>query len=293
MTVPEMLVRYTRPVAILAILAASLVAVTRRENTAVIRRAVTDGVTLAASPVRRVLGWAGKPVPALVFRDKEGLRKDIEQLRRRNRELEYAVAVRNEELEAENRRLRRLLDFRRSVQFDTVPARVIGRDYSYLTIDRGADAGIREQMCAMTVEGVVGRVLSVSGHTSKILLMWDSNNRLGGIVQRSRAQGIVEGDQESRFIMKYIEATSDVRSGDLIVTSGEGGVFPKGLAVGTVDAVTRRGGELFQTAAVRPAADLDRLEEVLVAVGKPLGPPEVGTPPPAVEPTAAEPAAAE
>ena len=124
----------------------------------------------------------------------------------------------------------------------------------------------------MTYEGVVGRVLSVSGHTSKILLMWDSNNRLGGIVQRSRVQGIVEGDQESRFIMKYIEATADVKPGDLVVTSGEGGVFPKGLAVGTVTKVTHRAGELFQTATVTPAADFNRLEEVLVAVARPSGP---------------------
>lgn len=293
-----MFVRYTRPGAVVIVLMVSLLAVTGGDLATGVGRVVTDGVAACAKPVQRLMGWGGAPTPVMFLKGKESLRDQIEELQRQNAELkESVVVVKNIELEAENIRLRSLLEFRRSVQFDTVPARVIGKDYSYLTIDRGMDAGIGEQMCAMTNEGVVGRVLSAGGRTSKILLMWDSNNRLGGIVQRSRVQGIVEGDQEGRFIMKYLEANADVKRGDLVVTSGEGGVFPKGLAVGTVAAVTRRGGELFQTAALVPAADLDRLEEVLVAVVRESEPtdvtaplPDVDAPTPDTEPPVSEPA---
>lgn len=275
MTVRELFVRYARPVAVIIVLMASLFAVAARDRVADATRIVTDGVAACARPVQRLMGWGESFMPAMILRDEASLHDQIQELRRQNAELENSVVVvKNRELEAENDRLRRLLEFRRSVRFNTVPARVIGKDYSYLTIDRGADAGIVEQMCAMTYEGVVGRVLSVGGRTSKILLMWDSNNRLGGIVQRSRVQGIVQGDQEGRFIMRYLEANADVKPGDLIVTSGEGGVFPKGLAVGTVADVTRRRGQLFQTAVLSPAADLDRLEEVLVAVVRRSGMPE-------------------
>ncbi len=269
MTVPELLTRYTRPTVIAVVLMLSLVAVTSKNRTAAIERTVTTAITAVTEPAQRSFNAVGRRAIGLLVRDRDraAIQKENAMLRRRLAKL-GAVAVRARELEAENQRLRRLLAFRDSVEFETVPARVIGRDYSCLTIDRGADAGIRDQMCVLTSEGVVGRILNVSGHTAKVLLIWDSNSRLGGMVQRTRAQGVVEGDQDGRCIMRYLEASVDVRPYDLVVTSGEGGVFPKGLAVGRVIAVARREGELFQTATIEPLAELDRLEEVLVAVAE-------------------------
>jgi len=254
------------------VLALSLMVVTSRKRMVALEHTVSTGVSAVTAPVQSAYGACVRVVTDLVVPDEddETVRLENAMLRRRIAEL-GAIKVHALELEAENRRLRRLLEFRDSVRFDTVPARVIGRDYTYLTIDRGTGADIQEQMCVLTSEGVVGRVLSVSGHTSKVLLICDSNSGLGGIVQRSRAQGIVEGDQDGRCIMKYIEASVDVRPDDLVVTSGEGGVFPKGLTVGRVRSVARRDGELFQTATVEPLANLGRLEEVLVAVAEPVG----------------------
>jgi len=269
MTVPELITRYSRPGLVSAVLVLSLVAVASRDRAAAFGRALSTVVAAVAMPVQSAFNAASQTAVNVVNiePDEQTVRMENAMLRRRIAEL-GAIAVRSRELEAENERLRRLLAFRDAVQFDAVPARVIGRDYSYLSIDRGADSMICQQMCVLTSEGVVGRVLNVSGHTSKVLLIWDSNSRVGGIVQRSRAQGIVEGDQDGRCVMKYLEASVDVRPGDLVVTSGEGGVFPKGLAVGKVVFVERREGELFQRATVEPSADLGRLEEVLIAVAQ-------------------------
>jgi len=283
MTVPELLTRYSRPAVITAVLVLSLAAVAGRGRIGAVEHTVSTAVSTVTGPIQRSFNAIARGAAGLaeLEPDEKTVRTENTMLRQRLTKL-GAVAVRARELESENDRLRRLLGFRDSVQFDTVPARVIGRDYSYLTIDRGSDAAIREQMCVLTSEGVVGRVLNVSGHTSKVLLIWDSNSRLGGIIQRTRVQGIIEGDQDGQCIMKYLEASVDVRPDDLVVTSGEGGVFPKGLAVGKVVSVSRREGELFQRATVEPSADMVRLEELLVALAKGAGKP-------AVEPTAKSP----
>jgi len=286
MTVPELLTRYSRPAVITAVLMMSLAAVASRGRIGAVEHAVTTAVSTVTGPVQRSLNAIARGAAGLVELepDEKTVRMENAMLRQRLTKL-AAVAVRARELESENDRLRRLLEFRDSVEFDTVPARVIGRDYSYLTIDRGADTAIREQMCVLTSEGVVGRVLNVSGHTSKVLLIWDSNSRLGGIVQRTRVQGIIEGDHDGRCMMKYLEASVDVRLDDVVVTSGEGGVFPKGLAVGKVVSVTPRAGELFQRVTVEPSADMDRLEEVLVALAERVGKPavELAAKPPEVD----------
>lgn len=269
MTVPELLTRYSRPAAIGAVLVLALIAVASRGSTSFLGHTVSTAVSAIANPAQRLLNAIVRGAAGLGFTESDEKTLQMENAMLRTRLVQLgAVAVRARELESENERLRRLLGFRESVEFDTVPARVIGRDYSYLTIDRGSDSAIREQMCVLTYEGVVGRILNVSGHTSKVLLIWDSNSRLGGIVQRTRVQGIIEGDQDGRCIMKYIEASDDVKPDDVVVTSGEGGVFPKGLAVGKVVSVSRREGELFQTATVELSADIGRLEEVFVAVAE-------------------------
>jgi len=272
MSLPELLTRYSRPAVITVVLVLSLAAVAGRGRIGAVEHTVSTAVSAVTGPVQRSFNTIARGAAGLaeIEPDEKTVRKENAMLRRQLTKL-GVVAVRARELQSENDRLRRLLGFRDSVEFDTVPARVIGRDYSYLTIDRGSDAAIREQMCVLTSEGVVGRVLNVSGYTSKVLLIWDSNSRVGGIIQRTRVQGIIEGDQDGRCIMKYLEASVDVRPDDVVVTSGEGGVFPKGLTVGKVVSVSRREGELFQRATVEPSAAMGRLEEVLVALAQRTG----------------------
>ena len=124
-------------------------------------------------------------------------------------------------------------------------------------------------MAVVVSEGVVGRVIEVSAHTAKVLLISDPNSAVDVIIQRSRAQGILEGRVEEFGILKYIQKSDDVQMGDKVITSGLGGIFPKGLIVGTVTKVERKRPGVFQYIEVTPSVDFSRLEEVLVWGGEP------------------------
>jgi rod shape-determining protein MreC len=115
--------------------------------------------------------------------------------------------------------------------------------------------------------GVVGRVFFTSDRVSRVLLINDHNSALDAIVQRTRARGIVEGTVAAGCGLKFVKRTEDLQPGDVIVTSGVDGIFPRGLPVGVITTVDKRGQGLFQYAAVRPFVDFGRLEEVLLTRG--------------------------
>jgi rod shape-determining protein MreC len=119
-------------------------------------------------------------------------------------------------------------------------------------------------MAVVTSEGVVGRVIEVSLHTAKVLLITDPNSAMDVIVQRSRTQGIMEGKVEEVCVLKYVQKNEDVQVGDKVITSGLGGIFPKGLVTGTVTKVERKRPGIFQYIEVTPSVDFSRLEEVLI-----------------------------
>ncbi len=190
------------------------------------------------------------------------LRAEVERLRRELAQLG--------EVSAEVKRLRKLLGFRSSMPHATVTARVVARDpsrwYTTLTIDRGLRDGLRRNDAVVTADGLVGRVLEVYATAARVLLLTDPRSAVGVVVQTSREPGLVEGDGTELLRLRYLSRSAGLREGDLLVSSGLGGVFPRGLMVGTVVSVSRPVGALFQEAVVRPAADLARLEEVLVIV---------------------------
>jgi len=116
----------------------------------------------------------------------------------------------------------------------------------------------------VTADGVVGRVIEVTSGAARVLLIADSRSAVGVLVQRSRDLAVVEGRSGRTLHMKYLSRTTQVQSGDLVITSGQGGIFPGGLVVGRITRVVKEEGELMQEAEVEPAAALDRLEEVLI-----------------------------
>ena len=219
----------------------------------------------ASSLVRETLagGWR-------TLADLMRARTELVALRTRNRELEQQ-AVRMGEAELENARLKRLLDFRDTLTGDVIAARVVGRDATGLsrtiTIDRGEANGVRKGAAVIVPEGTVGQIFLVSHHAARVLLISDHNSGVDAFVQRSRARGIVEGTVDGGCGLKFLKRTEDVQVGDLVVTSGLDGIFPKGLPVGRVTAVDKRGQGLFQYAEITPNADFDRLEEILVTRG--------------------------
>lgn len=173
------------------------------------------------------------------------------------------------EIRLENERLSRLLDFREAIdiQARALPARVIAEDASSwfrtVLIDRGKRDGVREGLPVVVAEGVVGRVIRSTPRESRVLLITDASSAVAGLVQRTRARGVCRG-QGDLLSFDFAMHWEEIEAGDLIVTSGMGGVFPKGLSVGTVRRVNLSEFGLFQNVEVTPAVDFYRLEEVLV-----------------------------
>lgn len=188
------------------------------------------------------------------------LRRDLEALQRQNGDLrESAVAA---------QRLTALLEFKEQFIPRTLAARVIGRDstnwYRGVILNKGDRDGIRPEMGVMTPAGVVGRVVKTGPFSSMVLLVTDPHNAITGIIQRSRDEGIVEGTTQGRARIKYLPLLASIRPGDMVVTSGLTGGFPRGIGIGTVVSIQKEEGELFQSAEITPEADFSKLEEVLV-----------------------------
>ncbi len=190
-------------------------------------------------------------------------------LRARVRELRQELD-RLTEVDLENQRLRRLLGFREALRGQLLTARVIGRDAlgrpRTLVIDRGEADGVTKGNAVLAPEGVVGQVFLASRHAARVLLVSDQNSGVDALVQRTRASGIVQGTgrPDGACILKYAKRTEDVQVGDAIITSGLDGIFPKGLPVGVVTSVDKRGQGLFQSPEIAPRVEFEQLEEVLV-----------------------------
>ena len=167
------------------------------------------------------------------------------------------------------RRLQALLAFKEQFISATMAAQVIGGSGSELSrvvfIDKGYNDGIRPDMAVITADGVVGKVLEVYRvpSTSKVLLINDQSSGVGAILDKTRTQGILRGTASGEVVLEKVMSDETVPAGEMVLTSGGDGVFPKGLLVGRVTKVAP-GSELFLNIHVRPAADLSRLEEVLV-----------------------------
>jgi rod shape-determining protein MreC len=241
------------------------------------------------APDQRRIGWLGVAAEATLAPAAAGLSRlsqvaatgwsllrEIGQLRAQNVRLVAQVAHLQEEnarlrqASQENERLRKLLAFKQQLPYRTMAARVIGRDPSHwfntILVDRGGWVGVRRNDPAMTSSGVVGHVVETTGEWARILLIVDPRSAIGVVVDRSHETGVAEGQGQPLLLVKYLSRDADIQQGDQIITAGLGQIYPRGLLVGTVVAVRRSKGELFQEALVRPAADLDHLEDVLILV---------------------------
>jgi len=169
---------------------------------------------------------------------------------------------------SENVRLRKLLSMKENHEVRGFAARVIGVDSSpwvqTISVDRGANDGIKVGLAVVQGQGVVGEIISVSSSSSKILLITDHASAIDSVVQGSRARGVVEGRGEQRTNLKYVLKESDVSLGDRVVTSGMDGVFPRGFLIGKVSSVKKESKGMFQAIFVTPAVNFSKLEEVFI-----------------------------
>jgi len=226
-------------------------------------------VVEVTAPVERVFQWTMAWTEGIwsdyfflvnVRRENTALQKELNTLRMEN--------SRYRELLFTHARLKALFQFKQSINIPSVAAQVIGLDptgwFRSVIIDKGAHAGIMVDMPVVNGSGVVGRVVSVSPHYAKVLLLTDQNSAVDSLIQRSRDRGMVRGLKTEVCALDYMIKTSDVRVGDTVVTSGLGGVYPKGIPIGEVTNVEDFPGDLFRHITVKPAVDFSRLEEVLV-----------------------------
>lgn len=236
---------------------------------------------------RRDVGWVGRTILTILLPVQAGMVRiadalggawqrftEIGRLRVENARLRGEVEALNREVAALReqaaaaQRLERLLELRAQVSYRGLAARVIGRDpsrwFSTVVIDRGSRDGVRRNAPVVTPDGVVGRVIEVTPFASRVLLIVDARSAVGVLVQSTRDAAVVEGQGTDRLHLKYLSRAARVEAGDVLVTSGLGGVFPRGLVVGRLISFQREEGALLQEAEVEPAAALGRLEEVLV-----------------------------
>jgi rod shape-determining protein MreC len=237
---------------------------TDTESSRLIRIWAVDSVT----PFEKVLNWMHNSSWNIwhnyfylrgVRAENRGLKAEIERLR-----LEQ---IRLNEDAAQARRLQALFAFKEQFISQTKPAQVIGSSGSeqsrVIYIDKGESDGLKPDMAVITVDGIVGKVLKVFHSTSQVLLIDDQSSGVGGILEKSRLQGIVRGTRSGEVVLEHIMTDNPVQPGEVVRTSGGDRIFPKGLPVGTVSQVGN-GPDLFLTIRVRPAANLSKLEEVLV-----------------------------
>lgn len=231
-------------------------------------RLLRSWVVGAISPVQKVLVSTGG-----FFRrtwhdyiNVVGLRTENRELREQNEKMRLELA-RQTDTANQAQRLQALLDFKQSYVNSTVPAQVIGSSGSdqsrVLYIDKGSRHGIRPNMAVITPHGIVGKVRDVYRFNSQVLAVNDPSSGVGAILENSRLHGVLKGTSKGEVELAHIMANEVVEPGERLVTSGGDRIFPKGLLIGIVSHVSP-GRDLFLDIRVKPAANLARLEEVLV-----------------------------
>jgi rod shape-determining protein MreC len=238
------------------------------QSTRLIRVWAVDLIT----PFERGLVWAqngGNNVWRNYF-FLRGVRAENRQLKEQIEQMRLEQ-VRLSEDATQAHRLQSLLAFKEQFIAKTEPAQVIGSSGSDLSqsiyIDKGSNAGILQDMAVITSGGIVGKVLRVYPSTSLVLMINDQSSGVGAMLEKSRLQGVVRGTPNGELILDRVMSDEEVTVGETLLSSGGDQIFPKGLPVGTVSKVSA-GKEMFLSIKVKPAADLSRLEEVLVVTDK-------------------------
>jgi rod shape-determining protein MreC len=266
----RLLVKYRRMVVLASAVLVSFLLMTmearREENlTPFLKRLILESVSpllkATASIKRTSQGiWDNYVDLRSVRQENVQLREEIQGLETRLRE--------SEEARRENQRLKTLLDLREKQPFHVTPAVVVGKDatnwFHSVLIDRGSRHGVARHMVVIATGGLVGQAVDVSPSSARVQLITDPVSSVGVLLQASRATGLLVGAQSGRLRIRYLPVRADVRAGEPVITSGLGGVYPKGILVGNVVAVDKRSGALFQEATVEPSVDFSLLEEVLV-----------------------------
>lgn len=195
----------------------------------------------------------------VLYREYTQTKKELEKLKFKVNEFE--------EQRLENDRLKKILILKRKTDYNFIVAQVIGKEptnwLNVLIIDKGAKGGIAINQPVMTLSGLVGKVIEIAPSAAKVLLISDVNSRVVALVQRTRQEGMLEGIGKGLCRLKYLPVDADIKLGDIVISAGVGGVYPKGLVLGKIESVRIERGGIYKSCIVKPSCSLTGLEEVL------------------------------
>jgi rod shape-determining protein MreC len=192
--------------------------------------------------------------------------EENQRLLRENSDLKIQIRL-AEEIRNENNRLRKMLELKQKLPYDLIAAEVIARDAKAsqsrtLTVNRGSHHGIKPMMPVISPNGVVGMTIYVDVVSSKVLMITDASANIGAMLERGRIAGILSGDGQNFCILKFLPINTDVKKGDLVVTSGQEGIFPAGLPIGRVSQQVNES-SLYRSVEVVPFPNFTSVNEVL------------------------------
>lgn len=176
------------------------------------------------------------------------------------------------EIEKENLRLKELMQFGKEISRKRVLAQIVSwdasSDFRTIRINKGAKDGIKLQSTVVTADGLVGYIYRLTKNFADIMTILDSNNKIDGIIERTRSHGIVEGVSKDRCIMKYVSRTEPIVLNDLVITSGLGNIYPKGIKIGEISRIERESFGIVQKVEISPTVEFSKLEEVVVLIAE-------------------------
>jgi rod shape-determining protein MreC len=233
----------------------------------------SDALAIITTPVQTVLARINRATLGVwgTYRDWKNVRAENRRLREEAQRLRVE-ALRVTETDAENQRLRRLLVLKESLPLETLAGEIIAREWGgwvrSLTVNRGRGDSVARLSAVIAPDGLVGRVVDVRATSSIVQVLTDPASTVGAHIVRTRTPGIVEGEPRGTLRFKYMARDGGgMQVGDLVVTSGLGGLFPGGIPIGRVRSIDDRGAALFSYAQLTPAVDFARIDEVLLLKG--------------------------
>lgn len=260
-----------RPLVLAGLLVASLIITTvwYREGTGGPLHTLRTGLTAASQPFAVAGTWLATPFRG-VGNWLSGVsvdQSDYRALKAQNLDLKQRLAD-LEEAKLENERIRQLVDFAEAQDLPTIGAHIIGRptDSRQLSIliDRGTNSGLKVGDAVVAAGGLVGQVVEVTPWNARVRLITDPESGVAALVQRTRANGIVKGDLSGGLELDFVDKKTPPVVGDVVLTSGLGGVYPKGIVIGEVTAVASLSSDLYPVVSIASRVDIARIEEVLV-----------------------------
>ena len=241
-----------------------------RGNTA----GASDVLAVVTTPIQSALARVNRATVGVwsTYREWKNVRAENRRLREEAQRLRVEALTVTETVE-ENQRLRRLLALKEAMPLATLSGEIIAREWGgwvrSLTVNRGRADRVTRLTAVIAPDGLIGRVIDVRPGASIVQVLTDPASTVGVVVVRTRTQGIVEGEPRGTLRLKYMARDgSGIQVGDLVVTSGGGGLFPRGIPVGRVRAIDDRGSALFHYAQLISAVDFARIDEVLLIVGE-------------------------